>query len=71
MLTVSYYRPRTLDLSASDELIIFDNLETLKQNGFEIKVNENSVSGRRCQLLALPLSKTTVFDLRGRLSFNY
>ncbi|TIB61057.1 hypothetical protein E3P78_02943 [Wallemia ichthyophaga] len=57
-------KPRTLDLSASDELTVFDNLETLKQNGFEIQVDGDGASGRRCQLVALPLSKTTVFDLR-------
>ncbi|TIC68514.1 hypothetical protein E3Q01_00845, partial [Wallemia mellicola] len=56
--------PRTLDLSASDELVVFDNLDILKSNGFDIQINEDAASGNRCQLVSLPLSKSTVFDLK-------
>lgn len=59
-------RPRTLDLSASDELVVFDNLDILKSNGFDIQIDEDATSGNRCQLVSLPLSKSTVFDLKGR-----
>ena len=61
------YRPQSLELSAPDELIALDNLDVLRQNGFEIEVADDAISDtrhHRLKLVAQPVSKSTVFDLR-------
>ncbi|EPQ28458.1 uncharacterized protein PFL1_03761 [Pseudozyma flocculosa PF-1] len=56
--------PRPLELSASDELVASEHIETLKRNGFEIEVEENGLPGRRVRLVAQPVSKGTVFGVK-------
>ena len=62
-------RPRPLELTAADELVAMENIEILRQNGFEIDVNEDpdlsSGQGHRLKLVAQPISKSTVFDMKG------
>lgn len=44
-----------------------DNLDVLRQNGFEVEVADESVSDlrrHRLSLVAQPVSKSTAFDLR-------
>jgi len=75
-------RPQALELTASDELVAIENLDVLKKNGFELEVREDpdiemlddEPSGtqvhRRLKLVAQPVSKSTMFDMKGRcLSF--
>ena len=58
--------PLTLELPASDELLAIENAEILHQNGFDIEVNGgDSERNRRMKLVAQPVSKSTVFDLKG------
>lgn len=45
-----------------------DNLEVLQQNGFDIEVNEDEnrdASVPRLALVGRPISKSTVFDMKG------
>ena len=44
-----------------------ENIEVLRQNGFEIDVSEDAGSelGQRLQLVAQPVSKSTNFDMKG------
>ncbi|CAK7895981.1 DNA mismatch repair protein Pms1p [[Candida] anglica] len=56
--------PKVIELSPMDELIVSDNLEIFKKNGFNIKLNENERPGERITLISLPLSKRTIFDLK-------
>ncbi|KAK4193668.1 mismatch repair endonuclease PMS2 [Podospora australis] len=58
-------QPKTLDLTAVEEEIILEHLPQLEKNGFIIKVDTSGDSpvGSRCQLLSLPLSRETTFDL--------
>lgn len=68
--TLTYFldRPKPLELTASDEIIAQDNLEILRQNGFEIDTEGADESGderSRLRLVAQPVSKGTVFDLKG------
>ncbi|KAI0067480.1 DNA mismatch repair protein MutL [Artomyces pyxidatus] len=59
------YRPRVLELTAADELVAIDNIDILKQNGFEIEVEDgDSMGERRIKLTAQPVSKNTVFDVQ-------
>jgi DNA mismatch repair protein PMS2 len=66
---VSYLRPQPLELTATDELVAVENIEILRQNGFEIDADEgDTMSGKahRLSLVAQPVSKSTVFDMKGR-----
>ena len=68
-LRLDSYRPQPIELAASDELVATDNIEVLRQNGFEIEVNEAAAEeyDHRLRLVAKPVSKTTQFDMKGRL----
>jgi len=58
-------RPKVLDLTAMEELVVMDNLETFKRNGFVIEVDDDAMTGARCQLVSLPMSKGVIFDAKG------
>ena len=47
-----------------------ENLEDLRQNGFEIEIDEASSVGQGCRLhlTAKPTSGSTDFDVKGQLS---
>ncbi|KAK5214156.1 ATP-binding mismatch repair protein [Exophiala xenobiotica] len=59
-------QPVTLDLTAVEEEIVLENNDALEKNGFvvEIDTSGESVVGRRCRLVSLPLSKEVVFNTR-------
>ena len=61
------YRPQPLELTAADELLATENIEVLRQNGFEIEIDGGGYSGQgsRLKLVAQPISKSTVFDVKG------
>lgn len=46
-------------------MLVLDNLDVLKANGFEVAVDENAAAGSRIQLVAHPTSKSTVFGVSG------
>ena len=48
-------------------MLALENIDILRQNGFEIEVDENPVAeeSRRLKLLSIPISKSTVFDTKG------
>lgn len=56
-------RPQVLELAPSDELVAAEHADWLKQNGFEIDVDEAQAPGRRVRLWSKPMSKDTVFDV--------
>ncbi|KAF8968484.1 MutL C terminal dimerization domain-containing protein [Flammula alnicola] len=60
------FRPRPIELTASDEMLAIENLEILQQNGFEVDVDEEGYVGQgsRLRLVAQPVSKSTVFDMK-------
>ena len=59
-----------MELTASDEIVAIENLDVLQQNGFEVEVDESEGSqGGRLKLTAQPISKSTVFDMKGRFLF--
>jgi DNA mismatch repair protein PMS2 len=60
-------RPQSLELTAADELLAIENIEILRQNGFEVgEVDDpNTGVGHRLQLVAQPVSKSTDFDMKG------
>ncbi|OSC98349.1 DNA mismatch repair protein MutL [Trametes coccinea BRFM310] len=58
------FHPQVLELTAADELIALENVDVLRQNGFEVEVFEDRPPGQRVQLIAQPISKSTVFDMK-------
>ncbi|KIR97935.1 DNA mismatch repair protein PMS2 [Cryptococcus deuterogattii 2001/935-1] len=59
-------KPRALHLTAGDEIVAMENIDILNANGFDVHVDETKPAGRgeRISLLAIPVSKETVFDLK-------
>jgi DNA mismatch repair protein PMS2 len=55
--------PLNLEVSASEELIIIENVNTFESNGFRLKIDENAACGRRIQLLSVPFSKHIQFGV--------
>jgi hypothetical protein len=55
--------------------VAVDNVEVLRQNGFEVEadddVDPSSGKVHRLHLIAQPVSKSTVFDIKGMLDDIY
>ncbi|KAJ7078992.1 hypothetical protein C8R43DRAFT_351185 [Mycena crocata] len=62
------FRPQPLELTAGDELLALENVDVLRQNGFEIDMQAGTETdeeqGPRLSLTAQPVSKDTVFDMK-------
>ena len=58
-------RPLPLDLSADDEMVVMDNLEIFKKNGFEFFIDPEKPPTKIVHLLAHPYSKHIVFGIEG------
>ncbi|KAJ7753592.1 MutL C terminal dimerization domain-containing protein [Mycena maculata] len=62
------FRSQPLELTASDELLTLENLDVLRQNGFEIELqtaaDDDAGQSPRLSLTAQPISKDTVFDMK-------
>lgn len=54
--------PRKLELSPIDEMLVLDQIEQLRKNGFLVKEIEDAPPGQRVMLSAVPVSKNVVFD---------
>ncbi|GCE99097.1 hypothetical protein ZYGM_001038 [Zygosaccharomyces mellis] len=55
--------PLDVDLSAIDELAVLDNLKVFENNGFKLSIQEDELRGTKIQLISLPVSKNTIFDI--------
>lgn len=53
--------PMPLDFSPADEVVVSENLEVFRQNGFEIKENYHAPGTQRWQLESVPFSKNVTF----------
>ncbi|KAI0364180.1 DNA mismatch repair protein MutL [Pilatotrama ljubarskyi] len=58
------FHPQVLELTAADELVALENVDVLRQNGFELDICEDRPPGQRVRLSAQPISKGTVFDVK-------
>jgi DNA mismatch repair protein PMS2 len=54
-----------LDLPADDEMVVMDNLDIFKKNGFEFLIDEEKPPTQIVHMLAHPYSKQTVFGVQG------
>lgn len=72
-------RPQQLQFTAADEMLAVENVDVLKLNGFELerveereafedeREEESEGVRMRLQLVAQPMSKDTVFDMKGNV----
>lgn len=59
-------RPQPLELTAGDELLAMDNIEVLRNNGFEIAFDADAKPSQgRLKLVSQPVSGNTTFDMKG------
>lgn len=61
----SLVHPKRLQLTAMEEDIMMENSPAIEANGFKIQMDSTGdwPAGSRCQVLALPLSRDTTFNL--------
>jgi DNA mismatch repair protein PMS2 len=57
-------KPRPLELTAKDEHIVMEHLDTFKANGFELKVDMDQPPTERISLLTQPYSKNVEFGIK-------
>ncbi|KAG9257550.1 uncharacterized protein F5Z01DRAFT_718418 [Emericellopsis atlantica] len=57
--------PKRLELTALEEEIVMQNPEAIEANGFKVSIDTSGDTpvGSRCQLMALPLSRETTFNV--------
>ena len=66
MLGLCLRSPRPLELSAADAVLVVENIEVLRQNGFDVSVTQDEETEEaRLALSAQPISKDKVFDFKG------
>ncbi|CAD7083664.1 unnamed protein product [Hermetia illucens] len=53
--------PKTLEFTTVNEMILMDNLEVFKANGFEFEIDQEAPATRRVKLLSKPFSKNWEF----------
>jgi DNA mismatch repair protein PMS2 len=53
-----------LELSPVDEMIVMDNMEVFRANGFDFTVDEDAAPTQRLKLSAYPFSKNTEFGIQ-------
>lgn len=53
-----------LNLTAAEELVVMDNLEIFKANGFDVETLPNNPPTTRIRVISQPVSKNTMFDKR-------
>lgn len=54
--------PRTLELSAVDEMVMLEHLGQLRKNGFIVEEDPDAPPGLRAKLVAVPVLKNVTFD---------
>ncbi|KAI9279945.1 hypothetical protein BC943DRAFT_331431 [Umbelopsis sp. AD052] len=56
--------PRTIELTASEEMVAMDNLDILKSNGFDIRIDEDAPPTQKIKIISQPVSKNTMFNTK-------
>ena len=54
-----------MELTASNETILVDNLEVFKKNGFDFKIEPEAPPTQRVKLVSAPASKNWTFGKDG------
>lgn len=54
-------QPQSLELTASNEITLIDNLEVFRKNGFDFVIDENAPPMQRVKLTSIPVSRNWTF----------
>ncbi|KAJ1651619.1 ATP-binding mismatch repair protein [Dispira simplex] len=57
-------RPRTLELSVTEELVALEHLDVLRKNGFQLEFDNGGLPGQRLRLKSQPFVDHTLFDIQ-------
>lgn len=60
-------RPLPVEITAAEEMVIMDNLDTFRTNGFHFDVQWDAPPTQRLRLTAVPFTKHTQFGPQGAL----
>ncbi|CAG8801990.1 3411_t:CDS:2, partial [Racocetra fulgida] len=55
--------PRSLELTAAEELVAIDNIDILKANGFDIDIDLEAQTTKKLKLISQPISKDIIFGV--------
>jgi DNA mismatch repair protein PMS2 len=58
--------PTRLPLSVIDEMVVIENLEIFKKNGFDFEIDESQPPTFKLKMTAFPFSKKTQFGINGK-----
>ncbi|KAF2905218.1 hypothetical protein ILUMI_00942 [Ignelater luminosus] len=53
--------PKSIELTAANEEILIENIETFRKNGFNFAINLNAPATKKVSLTAIPMSKNYIF----------
>ncbi|KAF9423758.1 hypothetical protein BGZ94_008183 [Podila epigama] len=62
--TQKLFQPKSLYLTAQEELVVVDHMKTLNKNGFYLDYDPEAAVSHRLKLVTLPVSERVVFDLQ-------
>lgn len=57
-------RPKPLELSAADEMVIMENIDIFRMNGFDFEIDETRQITKRIAMTSYPFSQGAEFGLR-------
>ncbi|CAG8451698.1 6244_t:CDS:10 [Cetraspora pellucida] len=55
--------PRSLELTAAEELVAIDNIDILKANGFDLEVDLEAQTTKKLKLISQPISNDIIFGV--------
>ncbi|CAO3630305.1 unnamed protein product [Cunninghamella blakesleeana] len=56
------FKPQLLELTVPEELLVMDNIDVFRANGFDIKIDEDGEPTNRISIVSQPFSKNTMLD---------
>ncbi|KAI9303200.1 hypothetical protein BJ944DRAFT_268794 [Cunninghamella echinulata] len=56
------FKPQNLELTAPEELLVMDNVDIFRANGFDIKIDDQGEPTKRIFIISQPFSKNTMLD---------
>ncbi|KAG0346228.1 Mismatch repair endonuclease pms2 [Podila humilis] len=62
--TQKLFQPKSLYLTAQEELVVLDHMKMLNKNGFYLDYDPDAPVSHRLKLVTLPVSERVVFDIQ-------
>lgn len=52
-------------------MVAIENITILQANGFELEIDHDAKPTNKLKLLSQPISKNTIFGVKGKFSYNH